>query len=189
MFEREQLRGESWPDAFGRMMGALLDDAAQFGTNLPWPAEEIRGLVDAHRPALAEVERPVLVHFDLWDGNILVSHDRAGPVVAGIIDSERALHGDPVFEFPSLSVFDERAKDYRFVVDDEFLSGYCEVAGPMLLTDALRARLALYRTYLYLVMLIEITPREMSGEQEQWRQTEGSAIVSQQMRYLEAQLR
>ena len=188
-FEREQFRGGTWPDAFGRMMGALLDDAARFGTDLPRPPEEIRGLVVAQRPALAEVEQPVLVHFDLWDGNILVSDDGAGPVISGIIDSERALHGDPVFEFPSLSVFSNEVMDPRFVVDEDFLSGYCEVSGPLALTDALRARLALYRTYLYLVMLIEVTPREISGEQRQWRQTECSALVSRQLRFLEAQLR
>lgn len=83
----------------------------------------------------------------------------------------------------------DRAIDPRFVVDDDFLSGYCEVAGPLVLTGALLARLALYRTYLYLVMLIEITPREISGEQEHWRKTEVTALVSQQLSYLEAQLR
>jgi len=185
MFERKRLRGGTWADAFGAMMGALLDDAARFGTELPRPPDEIRGLVDAHRPALAEVERPVLVHWDLWDGNILVSDDAAGMVVTGIIDGERALQGDPVFEFPSLSVFREQAEDDRFVVDDDFLSGYCEVAGPLLLNGALRARLALYRIYLYLVILIEVTPREISGEQRHWRQTKGSAIVSRQLSLLE----
>jgi len=29
MFDRDQLRGATWPEAFGRMMGALLDDAAR----------------------------------------------------------------------------------------------------------------------------------------------------------------
>jgi Ser/Thr protein kinase RdoA (MazF antagonist) len=188
MFERERLRGETWPDAFGKMMGALLDDAARFSTDLPWPPEEIRGLVDAYRPALAEVERPVLVHFDLWDGNILVSDDGAGLVVSGIIDGERALHGDPVLEFPSLSVLSDRVSDHRFVVDDALLSGYSEVAGPLVVNDALWARLALYRTYLYLVMLIEVTPRQITGEQEHWRQTEVSAIIDRQLSYLDAQL-
>ena len=83
----------------------------------------------------------------------------------------------------------DRAKDHRFLVDDDFLSGYCEVSTPLLLTDTLWARLALYRTYLYLVMLIEVTPREISGEAEQWRSTDVSAIVSHQLRYLEAPLR
>jgi aminoglycoside phosphotransferase (APT) family kinase protein len=168
-------------------MAALLDDAARFGTELPCPPDEIRRLVDAHRPALAEVERPVLVHWDLWDGNILVSNDAAGPVVTGIIDSERALQGDPVFEFTSLTVFSEQAEDDRFVVDEDFLSGYCEVAGPLVLNGALRARLALYRTYLYLVMLIEVAPRQISGEERHWRHTKCSAMVSRQVSLLEAQ--
>jgi Ser/Thr protein kinase RdoA (MazF antagonist) len=146
MFERDQLRGETWPDAFGSLIGALLDDAAQFGADLPRRDEEIRHLVAAHRPALAEVEHPVLVHWDLWDGNILVSDDGPAPVVAGIIDSERALHGDPVFEFPSLSVLSDRARDPSFLIDDDFLSGYVEVAGPMVLPHCGRALPSTART-------------------------------------------
>jgi Ser/Thr protein kinase RdoA (MazF antagonist) len=189
MFDRGHLRARTWPVAFDRMMNALLDDATRFGTELPRPPDEIRGIVDAHHPALAEVERPVLVHFDLWDGNILVSDPGTGPVISGIIDGERALHGDPVFEFPSLTVLSERAKDPFFVIDEDFISGYCDVAGPMVLTSALRARLALYRTYLYIVMLVEVTPREISGEPRQWRRTECSAIVGDQLRLLEAEVR
>jgi aminoglycoside phosphotransferase (APT) family kinase protein len=188
MFGREHLRGDTWPEAFGRMMGALLHDAARFGTDLPLPADEIGELVDAHRSALAEVERPALVHFDLWDGNILVSGEGAGPVVTGIIDAERALHGDPLFEFPSLAVLSDRAKDPSFAVDDDFLQGYCEVTGPLVFTGAALVRLALYRSYLYLVMLIEVTPRQISGEHEHWRRTEVRAIIGDQLNYLEAQL-
>ncbi len=189
MIDRDQLRGPTWPEAFGRMMGALLDDAVRFGTDLPWPPEAVRDLVDAHLSALAEVEQPALVHFDLWDGNILLNDDQAGPVVSGIIDSERALHADPLLEFPSLSVLSDRVKDPHFVIDEDFLEGYCEVAGPLVLTSAMRARLALYRTYLYLIMLVEVAPRDVSGEEAHWRQTECSAIVSDQLRLLEAEVR
>ena len=171
------------------MMGALLDDAARFCTDLPRPPEAIRDLVDAHRPALAEVEQPALVHFDLWDGNILLNDDPAGLVVSGIIDSERALHADPLLEFPSLSVLSDRVKDPHFVIDADFLEGYCEFAGPLVLTSAMRARLALYRTYLYLVMLVEVAPRNISGDEAHWRKTECSAIVTAQLRLLEAEVR
>jgi aminoglycoside phosphotransferase (APT) family kinase protein len=188
MFGREQLRGETWPDAFERMMGALLDDAAAFATDLPVPVAEIRELVAVHRRALSDVVDPVLVHFDLWDGNILVSEDQSGPIITGIIDGERALYGDPVFEFPSLSVFSDRTKDPSFVIDEDFLIGYSEIRGPLDLTTSLLVRLALYRTYLYMVMLIEVTPREMTGDQKSWRQTEVFDIVSHQLRYLREQL-
>jgi aminoglycoside phosphotransferase (APT) family kinase protein len=188
MFGREQLRGVTWSDAFERMTGALLDDAERYGTVLPMAPSEIRELVGAHRPALAEIERPVLVHFDLWDGNLLVSEDGTGLVITGIIDGERALHGDPAFEFPSLTVFDERSRDPGFIVDEEFLVGYREVAGPLVRTDELLIRLALYRTYLYLVMLIEVTPREMSGEHARRRQIMVADIISQQLRFLQAHI-
>jgi fructosamine-3-kinase len=188
MFGREHLRGVTWPDAFEAMMGALLDDAAAYRTDLPLPTTAIRDLVAGHRRALADVISPVLVHFDLWDGNVLVREDESGPVLAGIIDGERALHGDPVFEFPSLSVFNDRVKGCDFVADEDFMAGYTDVLGPLALTNSLLVRLALYRTYLYLVMLIEVTPREMAGDQKLWRQTEVFDIVSHQLHYLETQL-
>jgi aminoglycoside phosphotransferase (APT) family kinase protein len=189
MFGREHLRGTTWPDAFERMIGALLDDACQFGTQLPVSPDEIREMVTGHRTALSEVERPVVVHFDLWDGNVLVNGDETGHVITGIIDAERAFHGDPLFELPSLTVFSSQAKDPNFIVDYDFLTGYSEVHGPLEITQSITVRLALYRVYLYMVMLIEITPRQMTGTQVSWRQTEVFDIVRQQLRYLQSQLR
>jgi aminoglycoside phosphotransferase (APT) family kinase protein len=186
MFGREQLRGATWPEAFERMMSALMDDAERFGTDLPMTTTQIRDLVAVHRAALNEVERPVLVHFDLWDGNVLVTEKDGDLEIAGIIDGERAFHGDPVFEFPSLTVFSERSQESDFIVDDDFLAGYGEVLGPLELTVGLSIRLALYRAYLYLIMLIEVTPRQMSGEQRHWRTTKVRDIADAHLRYLKA---
>jgi hypothetical protein len=68
------------------------------------------------------------------------------------------------------------SQGYPFAIDDDFLAGYCEVAGPLVLTSAMGDRPALYRTYLYLFMLIEVSPIEISGEQAHRMQTECSAI-------------
>lgn len=198
MFERGALRGPTWPEAFGHMMEAVLDDSLHYKVELPCPADHVRGLLSAGRPALAEVEQPVLVHFDLWDGNVFVARTERGPQVTGIIDSERALHGDPAFDFPSLTyghryndgagVFSEQLKDEDFVIDEDFSAGYREIVGPLKVSPKLVTRLALYRTYLYLIMLTEVVPRRFSPEQRESRQQGCLPALSQQISWLEANL-
>lgn len=101
-----------------------------------------------HEPLLEPVTTPVLVHFDLWDGNILLDGGR----VSGIVDAERAFWGDPVAEFVSLTLFRE--------LDTPLAEGYRTAGGPAPFDLPARRRLALYRVYLDLIMLVEMTPRK-----------------------------
>jgi aminoglycoside phosphotransferase (APT) family kinase protein len=132
-----------WGDAFLGMMDDLFADASRFGVALPEGAT--RQVVVERLDLLNSVDVPRLVHFDLWDGNILVDGER----ITGLIDGERAFWGDPVAEFVSLTLLQDD-------VDDDLLAGYG--------ADVDRERLALYRVYLYLIMLIEGTPRGYEGE-------------------------
>lgn len=137
----------TWNTAFLAMMDDVLRDAARFGVELPRPAEQIRGLVLARNTLLTGVRTASLIHFDLWDGNILVEDGR----ITGLIDGERAFWGDPVAEFVSLTLFGS--------VDDELLEGYGAAVNQELLS--------LYRVYLYLIMLIEATPRGYEGPEHE----------------------
>jgi aminoglycoside phosphotransferase (APT) family kinase protein len=137
----------TWPMAFTAMVDAILADAVTYGVRLPRPVAEIAHLVRRHDPLLEQVTTPVLVHFDLWDGNILLD----GPRVSGIIDAERAFWGDPVAEFVSLTLFRH--------LDAELLEGYRAADGPAEFDAPARRRLALYRVYLDLIMLVEMVPR------------------------------
>jgi Ser/Thr protein kinase RdoA (MazF antagonist) len=134
----------TWPSAFTAMVDAVLSDAVRYQVRLPRPAAEIAHLVRRHEPLLELVTTPVLVHFDLWQGNILVQDDR----VSGIIDAERAFWGDPVAEFVSLTLFHEP--------DQPLLEGY----GVPHFNAPARRRLTLYRIYLGLIMLAEMVPRQ-----------------------------
>ncbi|MFC0548135.1 phosphotransferase family protein [Kutzneria chonburiensis] len=139
----------SWRVAFLGMLDALLADAEHWETSLPREVSQLRRLIAANAHALDDVTTPVLVHFDLWAGNILV-HDNE---ITGIVDGERAFWGDPLAEMVSLALF-------ASIEDDAaFLDGY----GGIEFTDRARRRLALYRTYLYLIMLIEGAPRGYEG--------------------------
>lgn len=138
----------TWRAAFGSMMDDLLDDATRLLATrpvpftLPAPPERIGALVRRHADLLDDIDRPALVHFDLWDGNVFVRpDDTLGWRVTGLIDGERALYGDPVAELVSLGLFRD--------LDPATLAPFGE------LTDRDLRRLDLYTTYLYVIMAIE----------------------------------
>ncbi|MEV4148043.1 aminoglycoside phosphotransferase family protein [Amycolatopsis sp. NPDC049691] len=139
----------TWPKAFMAMADAVLADAVRYGVHLPRPAAEIAHLVRRHEPLLELVETPVLVHFDLWDGNILLDDGR----LSGIIDAERAFWGDPAAEFVSLGLFRD--------LEPELLEGYRAAGGPVRFGMPVWARVGLYRVYLDLIMLVEMVPRKV----------------------------
>ncbi|MGW5349660.1 phosphotransferase family protein [Streptomyces sp. NPDC004031] len=152
-----------WPEAFAAMTDALLTDAEEYGPWLPRPAAQIRAVLAGGAPALAEVTRPALVHFDLWSGNVLLDGEPGKRTVGGLIDGERMFWGDPLADFPSLSLFFGHLED-----DPAFLAGYGAAGGRTSFDAAARVRLALYRCYLYLIMLIEVVPRGTAGEHLVW---------------------
>jgi Ser/Thr protein kinase RdoA (MazF antagonist) len=155
------LQAATWPEAFGRMVDALFDDAARF--QVEPPLAPLQGGFRAVLPQLAVVTRPSLVHYDLWDGNILVAPDGGDWRVTGFIDWERAFYGDPVAELVSLSFHNAMEPEPALV------EGWAEVAD-LTLDAAARRRLALYRAYLWMVMLVEAGPRGFLTSQapEKW---------------------
>lgn len=132
---------ETWTGAFFAMFDAVLADADRYGVELP---DGLRKAVHRHAGLFDEVTRPALVHFDLWDGNVLVD----GTGLTGLVDGERAFWGDPVAEFVSLALFRSIESDV------DFLAGY-----GFTVTDEARVRLAAYQAYLYTIMLTEQVPR------------------------------
>jgi aminoglycoside phosphotransferase (APT) family kinase protein len=153
---------ESWREAFLDMVNAVLADAERFAVTLPRPAAGIQDWFTAQAAVLDEVISPVLVHFDLWDGNILVESSSAGQRVGALIDAERAFWGDPLAEFVSLALFADIEQDTAF------LHGYRAAGGPVTFDFAARQRLSLYRAYLYLIMWVEAVPRQYNRERGSW---------------------
>src|SRR5580693_2742869 len=149
---------ETWREAFLDMVDAVLADAGTYAVTLPRPAAEIQDLFLAHAAVLDEVTTPVLVHFDLWDGNILVDSGPAGRRIGALIDAERAFWGDPLAEFVSLALFGDIEQDTAF------LAGYRGAGGAVTFDVAARQRLSLYRAYLYLIMWVETAPRGFGQE-------------------------
>ncbi|MFJ6838281.1 phosphotransferase family protein [Streptomyces sp. NPDC091209] len=151
-----------WRSAFTGMYDAILDDARRYRAWLPYPVDEVAGLARAAFGALDEVTVPRAVHFDLWRGNILVERTGAGPRIGGLIDGERMFWGDPLADFVSLALLGDIRQD------EDFLTGYQEMRGLVEFDEPTRRRLALYRSYLYLIMLVETVPRAPGDERVAW---------------------
>lgn len=151
-----------WRTAFLSMVDAVLADARRFDAPLPVSADRVSALVHAQAHLLNDVHTPVLVHFDLWAGNILVDDTRNGPVITGLVDGERAFWGDPLAEMVSPALFGDIADA------PAFLDGYRAAGGVVDLDARIRRRLALYRCYLYLIMLVEAVPRGASGAEHEY---------------------
>jgi hypothetical protein len=116
-------------------MESLVSDAAAWNVPLP-------GLDKLDLSPLAAVTRPALLHFDLWDGNVLAADGR----LTGLVDGERFLYGDPLLDLVSPALFRRIEEE----PGHPFLRGY-----PVDVDDAARARLTLYRIHLYVLMLAE----------------------------------
>jgi hypothetical protein len=165
------LAAATWPDAFARMVGAVLDDARRWGVELP--EARVRDAVARHRDLLARVTVPRLVHADLWPGNVLLGGDDlatgdadAGLAIVGVLDAERSLWGDPLFELAGADQLGAGA------VDADLLAGYAAEGGELGLGDGTPgsgdadawARLSLYRAYLACVLTVEVVPRAYEGD-------------------------
>lgn len=145
----------SWSAAFDHLVSQLLQDGAEIGVPLPLPYEVLYAKISQHFDPLAEVTTPHLVHWDLWDGNVIV--DPTTQLINGLIDFERALWADPLMEV-----------NFRaWQPDSAFGRGYYGYPHP--LTPAEQTRRTLYNIYLYLVMIIECYVRQYpTSDQENW---------------------
>jgi aminoglycoside phosphotransferase (APT) family kinase protein len=157
----DELSGSTWPEAFGAMIGAILDDADRFDAPLPLPSAEVRKVARRHADALAEIKAPALLHFDLWPGNVMViGHDAAdtdsngaAPRISGLIDGERMIWGDPLMEFVGMAVFG------RADQDEHVRAGYLAAGGSIDEGDTAERRMTLYHLYMQLLLLTEMGPR------------------------------
>lgn len=153
------LQASAWPDVVTAMFEALLDDAGTWGVDIQ--QDRIRRALGASLDDVAEITQPVLVHMDLWPGNVLI--DPATGAVTGVVDLERGLFGDPVMDLVGAEPMSVDAPS------SGLLAGYHAAGGrlpivegggtPFGLEPAADRRLALYRLYMNALMTIEIVPR------------------------------
>ena len=133
------LRGESWKDAFIKILDSVLDDGRRKNVDYGFAYDDIRAAVLKHAPSLEAVTTPCLVHWDAWDSNFFVKDGK----VTGIIDFERALWADPLMEAQFRQLFDDGISNS--------MRGY----GKTAFTREEQQRCQLYNLHLALVMNTE----------------------------------
>lgn len=153
-YSRPEMSSNNWREAFTLILRSVLEDGKSEGVVLPIDYNTLMSEVTKHLSCLKEVQSPRLVHWDLWDGNILI--DPVSRQISGLIDFERALWADPLME----------ANFGAFGINPSFLNGY---GVEMLITPKQKERRSLYNIYLYLIMIIECYFRKYeTDQQENW---------------------
>ncbi len=103
------LRGSTWKEAFLKICDSVLEDGrrknAEYGGI---SLDEIHAAIVKHAPALEAVTTPRMVHWDAWDLNFFVKDG----AVTGLLDFERVLWGDPLFEAQFRPLFGDGVTGY-----------------------------------------------------------------------------
>jgi aminoglycoside phosphotransferase (APT) family kinase protein len=153
-FAQTEFHFSTWREAFCGMIEHVLQDGRDAGVELPIPYDTLYARLQTFCTVLDEVTQPVLVHWDLWDGNIFV--DPETKKITGILDCERALWGDPLME----------VNFGAFGINPALVEGY---GLDLLATSTAKTRRTLYNIYLWLIMIIECTYRQYkTKDQENW---------------------
>jgi len=139
----------TWREAFESMLENLLRDGEYYGVSLPLESSVIRDRVGENLGYLEDINQASLVHWDLWEGNVLIREDQK--CLSGIIDCERAFWGDPLAEF-----------NFSFAgYSPAFGAGY---GKDMLTTESQQRRRLLYNVYWLMIMVIESVPRQYEDQ-------------------------
>lgn len=166
------LQASTWPEAYSIMLNAVLDDAVIWDVELP--SNRLREAATEHSALLAAITMPALVHTDLWEGNVFLDPETLE--ITGIIDTERAIWGDPLWEFVGASQFGDNgpteaiARGYREAgghvgTSEPASEGVEAQADPTAGPTSADLRILLYRCYMYCLLLVEAYPRGYDAEE------------------------
>ncbi len=165
---RQMRQHVTWKDAYYDMVFTLIEDADRQGNQLPDLARILR-FIRRWEGALDAVSCPRLVHFDLFSNNVFI--DEHGDF-AGFIDTERSFFGDYYADFFAIDYLG-RLEDNKGLVD-----GYNATAEEQIeFTADARARLALSRLLLGMIMFTEGTTRLALADPQHWKRKHLGAVI------------
>jgi aminoglycoside phosphotransferase (APT) family kinase protein len=104
-----------WSDAVLAIARGMRSDMIRLELDLG-DIDKYLEVISAGRHIVDEVTQACLLHGDLWPKNVLIERRETGPTIVGLLDSERAIWGDPMAEW----IF------YYLDVPSAFWSGYGE---------------------------------------------------------------
>lgn len=146
-FSERKTQYATWKEAFLNLMDDMLADGKEAEVEFSIGYEELERLIREKSDVLVDVKEPVLVHWDLWDGNVFVEQGK----ITAIIDFERSLWADPLMEH-YFSHFNNTPG---------FVKGYGRAAA----TASERQRRSLYDLYFDLVLRIECVYRQFDNKE------------------------
>ncbi len=143
----KELQGATWKEAFFKMLKKSIEDAQRLNVNLFAPYEYIIEICKSKLYVLEDVKKPHLVHWDLWDGNVIINNNS----IAGIIDFERSLWGDYLMEYY-----------FHEIVNTKYNTSYCSGYGKTVFSQKDIIKRTLYNIYMFSVMLIDYINRNLN---------------------------
>lgn len=144
----EKCRYEYLFDFVYKLIANVLSDAGRKNIVIGISDQEILSCLRRDKALFDKVKHPVLVHWDMWEGNIFVKDKH----ISGIIDWERAMWGE--------AFMDDRFR--RHTRNMEFLRGY----GQEKFTSEEMRRIYWYDILLYLTMMTEGAYREYEDDSQ-----------------------
>ncbi|XOJ00600.1 phosphotransferase family protein [Paenibacillus polymyxa] len=146
-FSEQKQRYSTWKEAFMNLMDDILTDGEEAGITFSIDYPELRRLIEEKSDVLDDVKEPVLVSWDLWDGNVLVDKGR----ITAMIDFERSLWADPLME--------------HYFSHFNYTPGFVKGYGHAITTESELKRRSLYDLYFDLVLRIECAYRQYDNQE------------------------
>lgn len=160
----------TWKDAYYENIFRLIEDAQKQGNTLPELSNILR-FIRKWEGALEEVTVPRLIHYDLFDNNVFI--DEAGNF-AGLIDTERCFFGDYYADFFAIDILGYLEENTGLI------DGYNSAAEEKIrFTPNARARVALARLMLGLIMFTEGTTRLALSDPQHWNRKHLATLIIQ----------
>ncbi len=88
-----------WSDFLKNELEQIITQSAPYKICTEQDHEDMREILHRYTPFLDEIDTPRLIHADLGPNNLLIRNDKTPPEFAAFIDTDRAMWGDPDFDF------------------------------------------------------------------------------------------
>lgn len=138
---------ETWKEAYHNIIENIINDGLRKKANIPY-LDKIKGIIQENDYVFDSVKTPSLVHFDLWEGNIIIKENK----LYALIDCERAMFGDVMGDFISL----DYASPFDTAKNKKLIEGYNSMAQEKInFNKEELIRLYLMKIYLGLIVCVE----------------------------------
>ncbi len=148
----------TYKEAFRDMVVQVLLDGEKKKASFPMDVGLFQEVFDGYLYVFDEMVDPVLVHFDLWDGNVFVKDMDTNPTIEGLIDFERSFYGDRLADFVQASFYIDLEKDHYFL---DIYNSYAD--AKVIYDQTAQLKILLHKIYLFIIMIVESKYRDVNG--------------------------